>query len=122
MNYAEMSAREMLELAAKVAVIETRPEYCKMEPGYGLNLSPGYYWNPLERNADAFSLAIRLGLDVDIHNVALRGHRDRYVEVRGFANRKLLWHQLVGECESMEAFTRLAIVRAAIEMGRTMNQ
>lgn len=61
-----MNDRELLELAAKAAGIETRPQYASMENGYGLNVKPGYYWNPLTDDGDALRLAVKLEMCLDL--------------------------------------------------------
>lgn len=72
-----MTDREMLELAAKAIGCDG----AKFEDGEWLELRYGYkvamwhhdlhdYWNPLESDADALRLAVKVGLDI------LRTERD----------------------------------------------
>lgn len=55
-----MDEQKILEAAAKAISLETRPEYHSIENGYGLNIKPGYFWNPLERDDDCARLETKL--------------------------------------------------------------
>lgn len=101
--------RELLELAAKAAGLQTWPEgYCDLL-GVSVLASdgmPDHHWNPLERNDEALWLAVKLQLLVDVAYA--------HVEVRG-----------QGQNEFTEptgtdplAATRRAIVRSGAEIGR----
>lgn len=121
-----MTDREMLELAAKAIGCAG----AKFEDGEWLELRYGYkvamwhddfdsYWNPLESNADAFALAVKLGLDL------LRTERDieAIAGLPPYAPMKRdvsapFGIELLGD--DAYAATRRAIVRAAAEIGRAM--
>jgi len=60
-----MDDRTMLELAAKAAGIKIR-----FSAGGSCAFDDGEYWrawNPLENDGDALRLAVKLGLDVELH-------------------------------------------------------
>lgn len=121
-----MTDREMLELAAKAIGCDG----AKFEDGEWLELRYGYkvamwhddfdsYWNPLESNADAFVLAVKLGLDL------LRTERDveaiaglpPYVPMARDVPAPLRI-ELLGDDPC--AATRRAITRTAAEIGRAI--
>lgn len=89
-----MSDREMLELAAKAAGIES---------GGGLFWCPatGNAWNPIADDGDALRLAVKLHFPVE-------------AMIAFVAEREPDWHK------DPLAATRRAIVRAAAEIGRQM--
>lgn len=121
-----MTDRELLELAAKAIGCAG----AKFEDGEWLELRYGYkiamwhddlddYWNPLESNADAFALAVKLGLDL------LRTEQDieAIAGLPPYASMKRdvpapFGIELLGDDAC--AATRLAIVRLAAEIGRRM--
>jgi hypothetical protein len=93
-----MNDRELLELAAKAAGmnIEWQPR------GWAHNNETGCEWNPITDDGDALRLAVKLRINVE----------PVYV-----------WHgpwTNGGTLEDPYAATRLAIVRAAAEIGRNM--
>lgn len=113
-----MTDRELLELAAKAIGCAG----AKFEDGEWLELRYGYkiamwhddfdsYWNPLESNADAFALAVKLGINLEIGEPG-------FGDVQ--AGKKDHW-----ACEWLNpdkpcASARRAITRAAAEIGRAM--
>lgn len=110
----EQKSKELLELAAKAAGIKVHPWHEK----YGLLLSDFDFepWNPLEDDADAIRLAVKLRLGLV--------HDWRLVEGKPLAT---VWIKHDGECLAEEdegddiyAATRRAIVRAAAEIGKGM--
>ena len=98
-----MSDRELLELAAKAAGIDPNWD--------GLF----WQWNPLTDDGDALRLAVRLGLAIRALEKCV------YVESDP---ETLLGQSTVSELEMYKgdpyAATRLAIVRAAAEIGKGM--
>lgn len=114
-----MTDRELLELAAKAAGIETRPG----SPWAGYNSAKGFYrlcgdgssvtwrWNPLTDDGDALRLAVKLGLDV-MTCCQQRGE----IQIGGAVSRTTF------QPVNYDPFvaTRHAIVRAAAEIGRAM--
>jgi hypothetical protein len=100
----EMSNRELLEMAAKAAGID----------GFWIDeadcfwTSKGAIFNPLHRDDHALKLAVKLRLTID--------HKEACVNV---------WDGCLGtgfiqNGDDPGAATRLAIVRAAAEIGRVM--
>lgn len=73
-----MNDRELLELAAKAAGYT--PERFDDEDGIWLNdCNPDYgydWWNPLTDDGDAFRLAVKLKMQVVIHNDWVEGMID----------------------------------------------
>jgi hypothetical protein len=104
-----MSYRELLEMAAKAAGLKIEKKY----PATGFVLEgmhPNNRWNPLDDDADALRLAVKLELDLSLHGgFSLAGHiyRDQ-------------WHSVEGHGTDRYAATRRAIVRAAAEIGKAM--
>ena len=93
--------RELLELAAKAAGIE------------GLNfdrVQRDWAWNPLTNDGDAFRLAVKLGLCVQV----LR----QYGETQVF---RQSGYEIEKHNDDPLAATRRAIVRAAAEIGGAMS-
>lgn len=105
----EAEKREMLELAAMAAGLDGewgRESYVEQWEGF---IPRGWLrrWNPLANDGDALRLAVGLRLDV-VHSLS---------RVRcGVVQRKS--SELVGD--DRLAATRLAITRAAAEIGRQM--
>ena len=105
-----MTDKELLELAAKAAGIEIgwdsqgaflyEPEICALSDA----------WNPLENDAQALRLAVKLGLDIRTDGPYLIAVTPRYVDNELYEERG----------DDPYAATRRAIVRAASEIGRTM--
>lgn len=122
-----MTDREMLEAAARAIGIE-KPHYENgswLEGSYGLTeaiWSDDHegYWNPLLDNADAFTLAVKLGLDLlrteqDIEAIAgLPPYAPMERDVPAPFGIELLGDDAC-------AATRRAITRVAAEIGRGMS-
>lgn len=91
-----MTDLELLELAAKAAGFGNGP--------YDFDRLTG--WNPLEKDGDAFRLAVQLGLWIHIgkYHTTIEG-----VHIEETAR-----------CGDSLAATRRAIVRAAAAIGKTM--
>lgn len=106
-----MNDRTLLELAARAAGIDP----VLAEP---INFSTGveYYWNPRDDDGDALRLAVRLRMEID-HNhpaderawVSVRTQGERTCAVEEFDDESL-----------RAAATRMAITRAAAEIGKSM--
>ena len=118
-----MSDRELLELAAKAAGVDYKPDnkdwkhddHCAFWD-YDDLCTCGARWNPLTDDGDALRLAVKLGLLVDCDSVlqeveavlVMRSHEDDYARMS----------EKYGT--DPYAATRRAIVRAAAEIGRSM--
>ena len=106
--------RELLELAAKAAglriVDRSHPVtlYVESEGCKG-----GVRWNPLTDDGDAFRLAVKLELPIAHH-----GKRELFVQV--LLRPGLCFYEPHGDDKN--AATRRAIVRAAAEIGRQMQE
>ena len=88
----EMKNRKLLECAAKAAGYDTSHE-----------------WNPLEDNADAFSLAVKLKLSIRF------GRRGVFIFDEEESDE--LAYSIFTECCDKEQMTRFAIVNAAAWLG-----
>jgi hypothetical protein len=97
-----MSDRDLLEIAAKAAGIET---HGAMRADW-LN-GHSTYWNPLTDDGDALRLAVDLRMNIDICQDGTSAYTSMSVEC---ASNPL----------DNGAATRRAIVRAAAEIGRSM--
>lgn len=106
--------RELLELAAKAAGIDTS-ENPVFDYGVDWGGKAGI-WNPLTYDGDALRLAVKLGLDLMIW--------EDYVTVcAAYASRPtplVLAHAVDPHGIDPCSATRRAIVRAAAEIGRAM--
>ena len=105
-----MTDRELLELAAKAAGIKYTIKD-GLFVAHGNKNKPPIPWNPLDDDAEAFRLAVKLWLTIQVDD------EDRRTYVVGST----------GRCIGTEphgddpyAATRRAIVRAAAEIGRAM--
>ena len=102
--------RELLELAAKAAGIKLG--WCS--DGRSWLKWPSFQWRPLEDDGDAFRLAVRLGIKLELHPA--------WVYARAvIASQK--WREIEegwGNSGDPYAATRRAIVRAAAAIGRAM--
>lgn len=109
-----MTDRQLLELAAKAAGIHG------IEVDSGINIGSNavpIIWNPLTDDGDALRLAVKLNMIVDCTTFsAMDGKKSG----RGVHD----WHsadELLGDDDvGNDAAIRLAIVRAAAEIGRSM--
>lgn len=109
-----MSDRELLELAAKAAEIEHGAD--RLDCGLSITLPSGHHkslprWNPLEDDADALRLAVKLGGELRIH-----------IEEHWSAFGMIYSDEGMFEYHNGDPYaaTRRAIVRAAAEIGRSM--
>jgi hypothetical protein len=98
--------RELLELAAKAAGIVLEWQ----DGGWEHSLDTGREWNSLTDDGDALRLAVKLSIDVTHGDLVVVAERVGPVEV-GVAESKV-----ADPC----AAVRLAITRAAAEIGRGM--
>ena len=113
--------RELLELAAKAAGIDV--VWKEWRTGRIGPFGVGQYtrhegfwngpkqWNPLTDDADALRLAVTLGLRIEVDNAWGRSHTQLISDGDWFT---------CGHNNDPYAATRLAIVRAAAEIGRNM--
>ena len=95
-----MTDRELLELAAKAAGMDTF--------GFAGACRP---WNPLTDDGDALRLAVKLGLRMELDNEWRRSHVQQIPNGEWFTG---------PHNDDPYAATRRAIVRAAAEIGRSM--
>jgi hypothetical protein len=108
-----MSDRTLLELAAKAAGIKAlRDPHGVWRDCTGfdpaLNIFAGESWNPLESDADAFRLAVKLNLHITNGEEFAWASSQRFDVSEPFAGDSF-------------AATRLAIVRCAAAIGKTLN-
>ena len=106
-----MTDRELLEAAAKAAGM---PAFASGATGLRVShdgVRSGYIWNPLTDDGDALRLAVKLGIDISQFPVTEK--------VEAWA------HMSYGLGEDYKgdpyAATRRAIVRAAAEIGKSIN-
>lgn len=122
-----MNDRALLELAARAAGMNIQRSRLDdplhrdfLMNGEGVR-NPGqcsFPWNPLADDGDALRLAVRLRMEID-HNhpaderawVSVRAQGERTCAVEEFDDESL-----------RAAATRMAIVRAAAEIGKSMTQ
>ncbi len=106
-----MNDRELLELAAKAAEIETKSD----ERGL-MTMASGPFqvaWNPLQNDGDALRLAVKVGMVI-----RLSPYGDHWVDVEAGELLEISVHE--ESTHDPYYNTRLAIVRAAAEIGRQM--
>lgn len=112
--------REMLELAAKAAGVESAICYdAYPEDGFPTayaKVGKGKYWNPLTDDGDALRLAVKLSMRISIGDAGVMAYYDgvKYA----FDSCYLEYHS-DGRQTKAEA-TRRCIVSAAAEIGRGM--
>lgn len=122
-----MSDRELLELAAKAAVVEVW--FPRLADGNGGVLEPCHTsrdgetkeWNPLIDDGEALRLAVKLGIDVcfteeDVEAVATMNGR----EIDGEWLYPWACESWTLKRQDPHAATRRAIVRAAAQIGKEM--
>lgn len=116
------SDRELLELAAKAAGIEHGAD--RFDSGISLTLPDGRHksmpkWNPLTDDGDALRLAVQCGLEVsfvdDEPGLDIRACVGFPASIERPCRIKYVFEDHRGD---IFAATRLAIVRAAAEIGR----
>lgn len=118
------SDRELLDLAAKAIGRTLNWADAERNPKYSPRLSSHGMWNPLRDDGDALCLAVQLQLNVNNEHVSAgaayctRGEDEVYptassgIECHGPAADHVIPEDYVA--------TRLAIVLAAAEIGRSM--
>ena len=100
-----MLDRELLELAAKAAGIDYRPQYDLVKTSIGWDT-----WDPLTDDGDALRLAVKLRIEVDYYLADVQAKHDDCDPV----------FELLSEHSDACAATRRAIVRAAAAIGEQM--
>lgn len=109
-----MTDRKLLELAAKAAGIKVKG-YFEDEPTLlikpGIRLPPAR-WNPLTDDGDALRLAVKLGMDLELH-----GALCVFPFVCASANKAEIQCEEEAGDNDPYAATRRAIVMAAAEIG-----
>lgn len=114
-----MTDRELLELAAKAAGVAI----FGIDEKYGAYIeracqSGPSYWNPLTNRLDAFSLMVKLGMDVSVCRMTSR--------VLVTAERHIgdgsdsVGCQEEGQADQADQLTMRSITRCAAEVGRAM--
>lgn len=110
-----MNDRELLELAAKAAGIEwygyAGDDQCECRY-FDIGENDVVKWNPLIDDGDALRLAVKLNFNVC--------NREHEVEIFNDDNGEFLCSISISEGDDPYAATRLAIVRAAAEIGKAM--
>ncbi|WP_081085813.1 hypothetical protein [Burkholderia cepacia] len=118
-----MTDRELLEAAARAAGMVVVSDYDGATWAHLADEHPeqAARWNPLDDDGDALRLAVKFGLNIDVH----RGSSvDGWpcVEVRGYVHRRLLTVEHAQDNDaSLADATRRAIVRAAVEIGKKVD-
>ena len=112
-----MTDRELLEMAAKASGIELcwAPNADGIEQSAFDGVFPWIWWNPLEDDADALRLAVKL--DIDFYTGADEKGPEAWAGyyLPGRENKK---HACVSMVDDPYAATRRAIVCAAAEVGK----
>lgn len=105
-----MNNRELLINAARAGEIEGKYyiAYGEREVNEGIDIGGGRLWNPLNSNADAFSLMVYLYMDLDV--------RDYEIKVNN-PDTGISFTQDVNHGYDREKATRLAIVNCAAIIG-----
>ena len=107
---ADMTDRELLELAAKAAGIEVTAVVAEGIP----HRFGGGHWNPLTDDGDALRLAATLGIDIEWRADG-RVAAYRHANANGYC-----FTALESSREDRAANVRRAIVRAAAAIGRSI--
>lgn len=110
-----MTDRELLEMAAKAAGIELLG-WSEIQSGFKLNL-PLQYWNPLTDDGDALRLLVDLSIKGEGLRLMLPAFNDAWAVVDDYSSAFK-----VREFNKSDPYaaTRRVIVRAAAEIGRSM--
>ncbi|WP_312450099.1 hypothetical protein [Stutzerimonas nitrititolerans] len=118
-----MDDRELLEMAAKAAgyVVRWYDDTLAYGPTFGIEVEPGNPcgfdpWNPLTDDGDALRLAVKLKLIIGSHG---GGGEVWFDDQKGCEGHIEQDYGADGSLSELEAM-RLAIVRAAAEIGRAM--
>lgn len=111
-----MSDKELLELAAKAACIQIGAYaeqidsyYSEWDGQSAYELTTGGYWNPLEDDGDALRLAVELKMSVTVFDDAV-----------GIGINPDFGYREYDISHDKNTSTRRAIVRAAAEIGKSM--
>lgn len=115
-NAARDPEREMLELAAKACGLAYSLDEGRIRvegSGFTGHTPNFYYWNPRRDSGQALELAVQLGLVIEI-GYAARG----FLVVRTNTDNWQEFREAWGS--DPNAATRLAIVRAAAEIGKAL--
>ncbi len=116
-----MSDRELLELAAKAAgygevwTLDSDPDTFYIGPRYTGGAPKYRVWNPLTDDGDALRLAVKLGLDLELH-----GCNSTHPYAVAFDCNRNIGEEEQPDNGDPYAATRRAIVLAAAEIGRNM--
>lgn len=103
-----MTDRELLELAAKAAGYDYRPESSAIVVGEILG-----NWNPIDDDGDALRLAVTLRMEIDHNHPA---DHTPWVSVRGWPVQQPCCVEEFEDESQRLAATRRAITRAAAEI------
>ncbi|KKB61125.1 hypothetical protein WM40_24965 [Robbsia andropogonis] len=106
-----MTDRELLELAAKAAGLDDASWHDGIWSKKLWEVTGSEYWNPLEKDGDAFRLMVELRLNVGVN----AKYSDTIVFVGTEGVFSVKHHE-----DDPTAATRRAIVMAAAEIGRGM--
>lgn len=110
-----MTDRELLELAAKAAGYTLEDHYDVNDLYWPWCVELGDNWCPLTDDGDALRLAVKLGLDVEMH-----GCRATHLYACAFDRERNIAEEEQPADGDPYAATRRAIVRAAAEIGRAI--
>lgn len=106
-----MTDRELLELAAKAAGYVLQ----ETEDGYECNFDDSRIWNPLTDDGDALRLAVKLKFHVGINP------GNKVFCTPTYSDKPTMFESCERDgVQDPHAATRLAIVRAAAEIGKGM--
>ena len=111
-----MSDKELLELAAKAAVVDYSSRF--EDGSLGIGHAGLTRWNPLTDDGDALRLAVNLGLDILVDDKTIEVNATRHSFEEGTETVAPWAWEALGD--DPHAATRRAIVRAAAEIGRRM--
>lgn len=120
-----MTDRELLELAAKAAgmkILDIKPLGALVK----VDQHPlSFLWNPLTDDGDALRLAVKLDIFLAFNEPrynAKTDEHDRAVEIDFFIGQEPIKHEVyeIHNGNDPYAATRMAIVRAAAEIGKGM--
>jgi hypothetical protein len=117
-----MTDKELLELAAKAAGIKIIGSFPN-DGGPVWTDQPGGWWGPLTGDGDALRLAAQLGLEISfVDNDDPNGEQTTVIVGYPESEIRPCRVKYVQEFHNRDIFaaTRLAIVRAAAEVGRAM--
>lgn len=104
-----MTDKELLELAAKAADMDV--EYMEGMGFLHCFNEDDKVWNPLTDDGDALRLSVKLNLVVDTYSLCVCYHS---------SDLEIEEHYPQGVIHDIYAATRLAIVRAAAEIGKSL--